>query len=144
MNARLAMRLFSAGLALSTGVVLALSIWLDPSPKGHSTHLQLGLGQCTFLSATGYPCPMCGCTTSFAWMAHLNPAQAVVTQPFGTALFLGTVATFALSIAEVVHPRDRWVRLADRLAPYENQLATLFLMAMGAGWIYKIVVMRWL
>ena len=30
------------------------------------THQQLGLPPCNFVTLTGYPCPACGMTTSFA------------------------------------------------------------------------------
>jgi hypothetical protein len=144
MTARNVSRLFSVGLAMTTGTVLGIALWLDPSPLGHSTHLQLGLGTCTFLQLTGFPCPMCGCTTTFALWAHLQPFKAIFNQPFGSMLFLMTLGAFATSIAEIIQPRDRWVRLADRLAPYETHLASLFLAAMTAGWIYKIFMMRML
>lgn len=143
-TARNVSRLFSVGLGLTSGTVLSLAMYLEPSPLGHSTHLQLGLGTCTFLQLTGYPCPMCGCTTTFSLWAHLHPLTGLLNQPFGSVLFLMTLGAFALSIAEIVHPQDRWARLADRIAPYETSLASLFLVAMTTGWIYKIVLMRYL
>jgi hypothetical protein len=135
-------RVFSAAVAAGAGGILGIAMWLTPSPAGHGTHTQLGLGQCTFLTFTGYPCPMCGMTTTFAYLAHLHPLSAVVTQPFGLVLFSMTVGAFAIGVAEVVQPRDRWTRLATWLAPYESMLAALFLAGMGAGWIYKIVLMK--
>ena len=143
-SARNVSRLFSVGLGISTGTVLGIARWLEPSPLGHSTHLQLGLGTCTFLQLTGYPCPMCGCTTTFSLWAHFHPITALLNQPFGSILFLMTLGAFATSIAEIVQPRDRWAKLADRIAPYETSLASLFLAAMTFGWIYKIVLMKFL
>lgn len=137
-------RVFSVLLAAATGTVLGVARWLNPSPLGHSTHLQLGLGECSFLHLTGYPCPMCGCTTSFALMAHFRVLTAFVNQPFGAMLFLGTAFLFAVSVAEAVYPTDRWSRLATRLGPWETHLATGFLILMTGGWIYKIAMMRWL
>lgn len=143
-TARTVSRLFSAAMATGSGTVLGIAAWLKPSPIGHSTHLQLGLGECTFLHMTGYPCPMCGCTTTFALAAHLHPLGAVLNQPFGAMLFAGTVAAFGVSVAEVVQPTDRWSRIAERLGPWESHLASAFLIFMTAGWIYKIAMMRWL
>lgn len=137
-----ATRLASVVLALGTGTVLGLAAWLEPSPLGHSTHLQLGLGQCTFLTMTGYPCPMCGMTTTFALMAHFHPIRALFNQPFGVVLFVMTLGTFAVAVSEVVLPRGRWDRFLDRVAPWETILASGFLVAMGLGWIYKIVMMN--
>lgn len=135
-------RALSVFVALGTGAVLATALWLTPSPLGYATHTQLGLGQCTFLSVTGIPCPMCGMTTTFTLLAHLRPLQAAVTQPFGLVLFSLTVFAFAVSFAEIFVPRDRWSRILRVAAPYETTLAVLFLVGMGLGWLYKIAVMR--
>ena len=80
-------RLVSVLLFLGTGVVLVLAVWLEPSSQGHSTHTQLGLYPCTMLSFTGFPCPMCGMTTTLALMADLRFLQAALNQPFGVLLF---------------------------------------------------------
>ena len=142
LSARTLSRVISIGLAGGTGTVLGLAAWLEPSPLGHSTHTQLGLGSCTFLTLSGFPCPMCGMTTTFSLMAHFHPIAALLNQPFGVVLFLMTVGVFAISVSEAVLPRDRWSRLLDRLAPWETLLATLFLVGMALGWLYKIAVMR--
>ncbi len=142
--ARTISRVVSAPLALGSGAVLALSAWLEPNPLGHSTHTALGLGQCSFLAISGYPCPMCGMTTSFALFAHLHPIDAVVNQPFSAVMFGITALVFGVSAAEVVAPRERWARLGGRLAPWEATLATGFLIAMGLGWLYKIVMMKFI
>lgn len=142
-TARTVSRLFSGAMALSSGTVLGIARWLSPSPLGYSTHRQLGLGECTFLHITGYPCPMCGCTTTFSLAAHLHLIGAILNQPFGAMLFVGTVVAFGVSVAELVQPTDRWSRIAERLAPWESYLASAFLIFMTAGWIYKIAVMRW-
>lgn len=138
----LATRLVSAAVAIATGGVLLLAMWLTPSPLGHSTHTQLGLGRCTVLVLTGYPCPMCGMTTTFSLMAHLRPIDALVNQPFGVLLFAIVAFVFGVAATEVVWPRDRWSRLARVLAPWETRLATGFLALMFAGWVYKVVQMR--
>ncbi|MBT3222164.1 MAG: DUF2752 domain-containing protein [Proteobacteria bacterium] len=135
--------MISAALVLSIGVIFALSWWLDPSGAGHGTHTQLGLGQCTFLQLTGYACPMCGATTTFALMADLRPIAALINQPFAASLFALMVFVFVVAFSEVVYPRDRWGRIATFLAPWEGFLATAFLVFMGLGWLYKIAWMQW-
>ena len=140
-SSRLIGRLVSVVLAVGTGTVLALAGWLEPSPLGHSTHTQLGLGTCSVLSATGIPCPMCGATTSFTLMAHLRPVEALLNQPFASLLFCMTVGVFGVSVAEVVQPRDRWIRVSRWIEPWEGGLAVAFLGFMGLAWIYKIVLM---
>ncbi|MCB9677855.1 MAG: DUF2752 domain-containing protein [Alphaproteobacteria bacterium] len=121
--------------------MLGTALWLDASPEGHGTHTQLGLNSCSFLVATGYPCPMCGATTTFTLWAHVHPIAGIVNQPFASLLFLMTVATFAIGLAEVVDPRSRWERILRVLAPWEGVLATAFLGLMGLSWIYKIWLM---
>jgi len=73
--------------ALPTLTVLAIARHLQPDPAGVGTHTQLGLGRCPVLALTGYPCPMCGMTTTFALMADLRPVDAALNQPFGVVLF---------------------------------------------------------
>ena len=134
-------QLVSLALALATGTVLAIAMWLEPSAEGHGTHLQLGLNPCSFLSATGWPCPMCGATTTFTLLAHLRVVEGLVNQPFASLLFGATVTVFSISVAEVVTPRDRWRKLLDRVEPVEGYLAVLFLTLMGFGWVYKAWLM---
>jgi hypothetical protein len=134
-------RVVSGVVAAGTGSVLAAAIWLEPASDGHGTHLQLGLNPCTILSATGYPCPMCGATTTFALWAHLRPIDAILNQPFASLLFLMTASAFAISVVEIVRPARRWERLLIKLEPHELPLAGGFLVAMCASWIYKAWLM---
>lgn len=134
----------SLAAALGAGAVLFLATWLVPDPRGFGTDTQLGLGTCTFLAATGYPCPMCGATTTFTLAAHLRPVEALLNQPFAFMLFVGTLVVFAISLAEVLQPRSRWQHILKIVGPWEGMLATSFLIAMGLGWIYKIAVMKWI
>ncbi len=134
-------RALSAVLAVGTGTVLTLAAWLKPSVEGHGTHLQLGLRECSFLGWTGWPCPMCGATTTFSLMAHARVVEAVVNQPFATLLFVMTVGVFAVSVAEAVQPRRRWSRLSRWLEPREGWLAVGFLGFMLVAWAYKAALM---
>lgn len=134
-------RLASLGVACGIFVIFGLSALLVPAADGHGTHTQLGLGDCSFLSLTDQPCPMCGATTSFALMAHLRPLDALVNQPFAVLLFLMAAAGFGIAVAEVLDPRQRWARLSRWLEPREGWLALAFLGLMGLGWIYKVVQM---
>jgi hypothetical protein len=144
-SATTASRLFSVVTALASGTVLGLAWWLDPSPLGHSTHLQLGLSPCTVLQLTGVPCPMCGMTTTFALMADLRPLSALLNQPFGVLLFFGAVAMFGVSVAEAVQPRDRWTRMVNTIGPYDRPLAAALLAAMTLGWAWKAaLVLGWI
>jgi hypothetical protein len=61
---------FLMSLAIGIVSVMTIAMWLTPDPKGFGTHLQLGLPECEFRSATGINCPHCGMTTSFAWFVR--------------------------------------------------------------------------
>ena len=134
-------RLVSLALGLPSWAVLGVALYLTPETKGFGTHQQLGLGGCTVLTLTGWPCPMCGMTTTFTHMAHLSPWMALKTQPFGVVLFLLTLATALLALTEGLRPRGRWRRLWAFVAEYENRIALALLAGLAAGWIYKIVLM---
>ncbi len=82
--------------------VLVTAALLTPSPEGHGTHTQLGLPPCGFLVYTGYPCPGCGLTTSFAHMIRLEVFGAFHANPFGILLFLATAAIVPMSLYGIV------------------------------------------
>ena len=136
-SSALAERLLAVALAGLSGAVLGVARWLEPSPLGHSTHLQLGLRPCTVLSWTGWPCPMCGATTTFALSAEGRLWEALGNQPFALLLFVLTVGTFAVAAAEAVFPRRRLSRFVAWVEPWEVAGAVGFLVAMGVGWAGK-------
>ena len=141
-SAPIVARVANSIVVAGTSAVLAIAAWLEPSPLGHSTHLQLGLGRCTFFALTGYPCPMCGATTTFALMAHGRLFAGLLNQPFASLLFALSVAALAVAVSELVAPRQRWTRIAKAMEPYEGWLAAGFLGFMCAAWIYKIALVR--
>src|SRR4051812_32008019 len=79
--------LIAAGLTavLTTGAMLR-PYAEDGRPLTQETHLQLGLPQCEFYRRTGYPCPSCGFTTSFALTMHADPVNALRANTVGTLL----------------------------------------------------------
>ena len=130
-------------LMLGFGGVLALAAYLDPSPAGHGTHQQLGLAECSFLTMTGYACPMCGATTTFALMADLRWVQGFLNQPFAALLFLGTVFGFVVSVVETMRPRQLWTRILKQVEPWELWIAVGTIVTMGLAWLYKLWQMGW-
>jgi len=90
------LRLIWSALAFAALSVVAIARWLEPDPRGLGTHVQLGLPPCPFHALTGLPCPTCGLTTSFAYMARLQITSSVAAHPLGAPLFALT------SIAVVV------------------------------------------
>ncbi len=123
---------------MATTGLLAVSTWLEPSVNGHGTHLQLGLAPCTFLSLTGWPCPMCGATTTFALWADGRPFDGAVNHPFASILFVATAAVAAVAWSEAFAPRSRWQKILDAIAPYELRLLSAFLGLMATSWAYSL------
>ena len=72
--------------------MMALAAWLNPAPGGMGTHTQLHLPPCGVLLVFGKPCPSCGMTTAFAWMARGRVFRALSVQPAGVAVFLAALA----------------------------------------------------
>ena len=130
-------RFVSVVLGIPTWTVLGLAAFLDADARGFGTHQQLGLGTCTVLGMTGWPCPMCGMTTSFTHMAHIRPLEALSVQPFGSALFLVTLVIGTIAVVELFFPRGRWSRVLGGMARVEVPLAVSALMGLFFGWLYK-------
>lgn len=84
-------RLFWLVAGAGSWLVLGLSAWLRPDPRGFGSHQQLGLPPCTFEAMTHVPCPGCGLTTSFANMAHGHVLRAFGAHLMGPLLFLLTL-----------------------------------------------------
>lgn len=135
-------RAVGAVLLVPSASVLLLAGWLTPSPTGVGTHLQLGLGSCVMLSLTGFPCPMCGMTTTFSLMSHGRPLDALLNQPFGVVLYTLTVFGAAVGLGDLVLSRGFWRRTLRWIEPRESTVAALLLLGMGLGWVYKILLVR--
>lgn len=131
-------RAAALALVLGLGCVLGLAAYLDPSPSGHGTHQQLGLAGCSFLTLTGYACPMCGATTTFALMADLRWQEGFLNQPFAALLFCATLVSFMVSLWEVLQPGERWSRLLRWVEPWELRIAIGMVAVMGLSWAYKL------
>ena len=122
--------------------ILATAAWLTPSPQGFGTHQQLGLSPCTVLAFTGWPCPMCGMTTTFAHLAHGHLISGLLNQPFGLVLFTCTLIAAGVGVADLILPRGRWRPVWGWMIRHELLVAWLLLGGMVGGWIYKMVLIR--
>jgi hypothetical protein len=80
-------------MALALVGVFAVAVLLDPYRDGKvwlsETHRQLGFPPCTFRELTGYPCPSCGMTSSFALAIRGDLWHSVQANFVGTLLALG-------------------------------------------------------
>lgn len=117
--------------------VLVTAALLTPAAAGHGTHTQLGLPPCGFLVYTGYPCPGCGLTTSFAHMIRLQVHGAFHANPFGILLFLCTAAMVPLSLFGMVR-RMPVIDLLDRLHA-EKVAIGLSVLSVGV-WLAKVAI----
>ena len=137
---RLIDRLVSLLLLLPSGTVLTVALLLEPDPAGVGTHRQLGLGGCTMLQLTGWPCPMCGMTTTFSLAAHGRLVEALLCQPYGVVLFGLTLATALVALVELVRPTGRWRRFWDWLGLKEGWIAAALVAGLILGWVYKLLI----
>ena len=133
-------RLKNGFLMLFTGTVLGLAFWLEPDGRGIGTHEQLGLSPCGFMEITEIPCPMCGMTTTFTLLAHVELWKGIQNQPFGFVLFILTVFIFVVSTLEVFFPRDRFNKLLQHIQPNEFRWIRVLILGLIISWIYKIIV----
>lgn len=125
-------------LGVPSWTVLGLAKWLDPNPQGYGTHLQLGMSECTMMHFTGYPCPMCGMTTTFALYADFRVIDALFNQPFGLVLFGTTVALAIIGALDVATGRGYWKRALAWVDRRETKVAAVLLIGMLGGWVYKV------
>lgn len=135
-------RFVGISLALPSWTVLAIAAWLTPSPNGYGTHTQLGLGSCTMLTLTGWPCPMCGMTTTFTLMAHGRVVDAFLNQPFGVVLFCLTLITALVGTVEGVGAPGLGRRVMAVVERREQLFALLLLIGLLGGWIYKSLLLH--
>jgi hypothetical protein len=107
--------LIAAGLmAVLTTAALLRPYDADGKPRTQETHLQLGLPRCAFYEKTGYPCPSCGFTTSFALTMHADPANALRANSVGTLLALFCLLVVPWSIISAWRGRYLFIVSAEK------------------------------
>jgi hypothetical protein len=130
-------RLWAALVVLISAAVLSAASYLPPSASGIGTHQDLGLARCEFLARTHLPCPSCGMTTSFSFMAHGQPLASFYVQPMGAVLAILTAAAFWVSLYIALTGRP--VLRLLRLVPAHYYLLPLMFFAIAA-WGWKIFI----
>jgi len=78
-------RAWAIATVAAASIAFAALARVQPDPRGHGTHEQLGLDACGWPLAYGIPCPACGCTTAACLLVHGRVVAAFATQPFGAA-----------------------------------------------------------
>jgi hypothetical protein len=119
-------------LAMGMLLVMVIALWLTPDPRGFGTHLQLGLPECGFRSATGMNCPHCGMTTSFAWFVRGQWLRSFQVNPAGLMLAMSVVVLCPWFLAVAV--RGRWIGIRS---------PGLFFVYGFAGWVL-LSLLLWL
>ncbi|HVS36396.1 MAG TPA: DUF2752 domain-containing protein [Gemmataceae bacterium] len=107
------------GVALGLTALFGLAWWLNPyqadgTARRMETHMQLGLPECTFKRMTGYPCPSCGMTTSFALTIRGDLLHGVQANSVGVLLALFLLAFIPWCIASAICRRTVFVRSVER------------------------------
>lgn len=124
------------------GGMLAIGLYMRPSPKGYGTHSEnLFLPPCGFLQVTRIPCPTCGCTTAVTHIAHGNLWMGIKTQPFGAAVGILAATLLVLSLFGLV--TGRWIGPQPfTLGWYWRPIAFGSIGFLLFGWVYKIIAMK--
>jgi hypothetical protein len=120
--------------AFSAAFVLITARLLVPDARGFGTHEQLGLPACAFLAWTGWPCPTCGLTTSFAHAAHGDLARAFSAHVLGPGLFAVTVLLVPFGLWASVFDEGA---LMARLHPARCLIVAI--LCLFGAWIARIV-----
>ena len=118
---------------------LVIAATLTPDARGIGTHEQIGLPMCSWPAALGIPCPSCGMTTAFAYVARVQFMQAFSTQFMGALLAIacavGCVVALGVSLTGY-----QLQRLFDPLLNRWGFTAVVSLF-LGA-WFWKLVCMQ--
>jgi hypothetical protein len=98
-------RLLATAASIALVFLLAVARSLEPDPRGHGTHEQLGLPPCSFIVLYGRPCPACGMTTAWAWVVRGRLDAAVCANTTGTILCILALIAAPWLVASAVNGR---------------------------------------
>jgi hypothetical protein len=134
-------------LAVGLIAVFATARWLNPyegdgQPRRMATHQQLGLPPCTFYTLTHLPCPSCGLTTSFAFLAHGDLANSWRANAVGTLLAGFLAVLLPWSLVSAVWGRALGIRSVDRaltcaVGGFMILLLARWLLVLGWTWVTR-------
>lgn len=133
------------GLALALIAVFVVAVWINPykadgSPLTMATHRQLGLPPCTFYFTTGFPCPACGMTTSFALLMRGDLRNSLRANAVGTLLAGFCLLLIPWSLASLVCGRTLFVRSIERtltfvMLAFLSMLLLRWMIVLGMAWL---------
>src|SRR5262245_51411668 len=132
------------GVGLGLVLVFAVAWWLNPYEDGQplrmATHQQLGLPPCTFKYMTGYPCPSCGLTTSFALLMKGDVANSLRANAVGTLLALFWLALIPWCLASSFCGRPLWLVSIEKAV---LRALIFFLVLLLLRWVIVLCITRW-
>jgi hypothetical protein len=114
--------------------VLALSVLLQPDPRGFGTHEQLLMPPCLFRLITHVPCPFCGMTTGFALMARGKVWQAAADNLMAPPAFFLTALITLAGLWGLLTGRE-WIPASTRGGRYLRPLLAII----GLFWIANLI-----
>lgn len=123
-------------MALGWLAVFAVAALLQPyhedgTPRRIETHRQLNLPECNFKKLTGYPCPSCGMTTSFALLVRGDLWNSLLANFAGTALALFGIAFIPWAVATALAGRVVWIRSVEAVI---FRLCIVFMILLVGHW----------
>lgn len=104
-------RWFCAFLLVATVGMIGGAFVLTPHPVGLEAHLRV-LSPCLFRVFTGLPCPFCGMTTAFTYMARGDVGAAFRSHVLGPAAYVAAWVLLLAALRGLVRGRRPLPELA--------------------------------
>lgn len=132
-------RLSGAIIAAIAIALLGTAMYLSPDPGGHSTHTQLGMPECRWITLFNAPCPTCGMTTSFSHAVRGDLISSFTAQPMGFVLAVFTTVAAVLG----VYVAATGSRIATVLrSHWRPRMIWLLVALLLAAWGFKFLDIR--
>jgi hypothetical protein len=129
-------RIGLAAVAVTLAAVFGVAAYLNPyGPDGAArtmaTHTQLGLPPCNMVAMTGYPCPTCGMTTSFALLVRGDVLGSLRANWVGTVTALAWAGLLVWAVASLIVGRLWFVRPGRGELTLTVGIAAFLILALG-------------
>ncbi len=124
----------AVGAIFGAGAILVVAKLLNPDPSGAGTHEHLLLLPCIFKMLTGLPCPFCGMTTAFAYMADGAVGPAFTAHILGPVAYLVTWAILVaglIGVARDRRPLPQWM--------FSQWAGRAMLLILLSGWVVNLI-----
>lgn len=122
-------------IASALGGIFLLSYLLIPDARGYGTHEHLYLPPCYFKFFLHIPCPACGLTTSFAYLAKGNLLAAWHTHWMSPFLFVLFLLLFVYSIVCLFRGKTFWDLFEYKWMP---AFSSFVILSMLLCWVLKL------